>query len=210
MEVILSELKTGPKKFEIDCTGDPIATRSMRLVKTRSLEADKTNLIRKDIIHGKRTSEIDPVSRQTVMPTMKNSRQLKVSRINYPSSSNYDHAIDTLNEYCVDSRRLGPKFIKVEEIQKRLNEARSRYNDVRMQVHVQRQQYDALEAAAADELEKKLADEALEYGSHVPQSLPLEYSKFSANALNLRERQQKAAKLRLYDDAESFSKQAHS
>lgn len=208
MEVILSELKTGPKKFEIDCPGDPITTRSLKLVKTRSLGVDRANLVRKEIIHGKRASEIDPTSRQTVMPSMKESRQLKVSRINYKSSSNYDHAIDNLNEYCVDSRRLGPKFMKVDEISRRLDEARKHYNEVRMKVHVQRQQYDALEAAAADELEKKLADEALEYGSHVPQTLPLEYSKFSENALNLRQRQQNAAKLRMYEDAESFSKQA--
>ena len=208
MEEILSELKYGPDKFEIDTPYDPVATRTMRMTKSRNLDALESHTIRKDIMHGRATSELAPRNRQVVMPNMKNSRQTKVARINYASSDRYDRAIDSLDEYTIDSRRLGPRFQKEEAIQRKLDEARAHYNQVRLQVHTTRQQYDALEAAAADELEKKLSEEALEYGSHVPQSLPLEYSKFSANALDLRERQAKAARFRMYDDAASFRKQA--
>lgn len=208
METLISELKYGPDKFEIDGTEDPIATRTRSLVRTRDFSEHDLNPTRKEMAKGKKTAEVPPNVRPKVMPLLKNSRSTKVARINYESSDRYDKAMDQLDEYQIDSRRLGPRFQRVEAIQRKLDEARMHYNDVRLQVHTQRQQYEALEAAAAEELEEKIAAESLEYGSHVPKSLPLEYSKFNANALNLRERQRKAARLRMYDDADNFSKQA--
>jgi hypothetical protein len=58
-------------------------------------------------------------------------------------------------------------------------------------------------------LEEALDNEMVEYGTHVPTSIPLEYSKFSTKILDMRERERKAAWFRKYDDAVELRKQVH-
>jgi hypothetical protein len=48
----------------------------------------------------------------------------------------------------------------------------------------------------------------LDYGSHVPKDLPLEFSKFSGKVLDTREREHKSALTRQYEDASALRKEA--
>jgi hypothetical protein len=64
------------------------------------------------------------------------------------------------------------------------------------------QQFEAIHDATEAELEDKLKNNMLLFGSHVPTTLPLEYSKFSPRVLDTRVREQKSAHFRFYDDAQ--------
>jgi predicted RNase H-like nuclease (RuvC/YqgF family) len=48
----------------------------------------------------------------------------------------------------------------------------------------------------------------LDYGSHVPLSLPLEFSKFSGKVLDTRTKEQKSAHFKRYDDAAALRGEA--
>lgn len=210
LDVILSELKSGPNKYLPDTPANPIKTRARSMVLSRGVDFRTQQLSQTEstLIGGARARDIDSVSRQCVKPVMLKDRVLQVSRQDYHMSHKIDGAYDNVVEYSVDSRRLGPKLQRVQALQKKLDDARASYDHCREVVHFQRQQYEALESAAEEELEDRIKADLLEFGSHVPTSLPLEYSKVTNRVLNLREREVKASRIRYYDDATSFRKEA--
>jgi hypothetical protein len=140
-------------------------------------------------------------TRLSAEPELRTRRLLEVSRGHYAASRSIDSALEQRAEYDVDCRRLGPRFLRVQRIERRLADSRAHYDDARLRALAKRQEFDALRDAAASELEDELRDELLRFGSHVPTTLPLEYSKFSGKVLDTKLREQRSAQSRLYDDA---------
>lgn len=211
LEIFLNELKRGPNRFEIDLPEPPDLIRSRSLAKSRFLDPHMDELKGTSVNlthHGKNTRDIGSIPRQEVKPVLMSDRALEVSRFNYPTSRKIDTAYDNCVEYSVDSKRLGPKLLHLEDVRRRLEQARADYEKIRQEVYFKRQQYDALEAAAADELDDRIKDEMIVFSSHVPTSLPLEYSKPTNRVLNLKERAEKAARIRGYDEAQSLRNEA--
>lgn len=58
------------------------------------------------------------------------------------------------------------------------------------------------------DLENKLKDDMLAFGSYLPTTLPLEYSKFSNKVLDMRVREHRSAQIRNYDDAQALRNEA--
>jgi hypothetical protein len=139
---------------------------------------------------------------------MKTKRVRQVSRTNYGKAHGLDHALDVCAEYEIDSRRLGPRLLRVQELEQRLEDARSRYENCRQQCRAKRMQFEEIRADGREKMEEGLKEEMLDYGSHVPVTLPLEFSKFSAKVLDVRERERKSAWFKRYDDAAAHRKDA--
>jgi hypothetical protein len=155
-----------------------------------------------------RFESVDIPTRQASEPHLKTRNVREISRARYGKSSEIDRTVDHLVEYEVDSRRLGPRLIKVEEAEKRLAEAKARYERCRAECRAKRTHQDLIRDDAKDKLESDLKTQMLDYGSHVPSSLPLEFSKFSGKVLDTREREWKSAQTRKYEDAAALRREA--
>ena len=214
LEIILNELKYGPDKFENDTPGKPelYRSRNVQFIPTNSqiVNADNKSLKRTSttLMRGARLTTVDIPTRQNVEPVLKTRRVTQVSRTNYTKSSQIDRTVDNIIEYDLDSRRIAPRLLKVQEIEAKLADCRAKYEDARQRMKVKRQQYEELEKAEAEKLEHELKDQLLDFGSHVPTSLPLEYSKFSNKVLDARVREHRSAQIRKYDDAQAIRSEA--
>lgn len=209
MDDLLGELQYGPQKYQFDCTENPTAFRekSVRL-NAKTPEASRLSQTGKTLLKGAKVDSIDSITRQSCTPTLKTKRTRELSRARYSKSATIDSTVDACNEYEIDSRRLAPRLMKVQAIQQKLDEARANYEMYRERSKGERQKYEDLEAAAQEELEDRLKQELLDYGSHVPTSLPLEFSKFSGKVLDMRERERKSASMRMYDNAQTLRTEA--
>ncbi|OHT00638.1 hypothetical protein TRFO_32665 [Tritrichomonas foetus] len=78
------------------------------------------------------------------------------------------------------------------------------YNNKRKYLQLLREK----EKAEEEKLEHELKDQLLDFGSHVPTSLPLEYSKFTNKVLDTRVREHRSAQIRKYDDAAALRGEA--
>jgi hypothetical protein len=136
-----------------------------------------------------------------VPPVLKTQRLLEVSKAHYPAGRSIDTALSKLHEYEIDSRRLGPRLLKVRAIEEKLADAREKYDRARANALAKRQQFDQLRDAAKSDLETQLKDDMLVFGSHAPTSVPLEFSKFSGRILDQRQRETKSALFKMYEDA---------
>jgi hypothetical protein len=152
---------------------------------------------------------IEIPARQAAEPVMKTKRHRSVSRGGYPKSDNLDRTIDHCIEYELDSRRLGPHLLRIEEIRSKLEDARARFETARRECSGQRVQFEEIRQDREGHLDETLKNEMLDYGSHVPTTIPMEFSKFSSKVLDTRERQRKSAWFRQYDEAEALRKDAH-
>jgi hypothetical protein len=162
----------------------------------------------KQLVSGARLDSVDIASRQGSEPIMKTKRTRQVSRANYGKSLDLDRTIDGCVEYEIDSRRLAPRLLTAAALEEKLDDARARYDATRQRARLARQQFDAIRDDAQAKLEDRLTEEMLDYGSHVPTSLPLEFSKFSGRLLDVRERQHKSALSRRYEDAAALRQEA--
>ena len=207
IDVILGEFKRGPEKFEIDTPYDPVKSprpRAFQSPREQTLRQTTTKLL-----DGTKTIEdLDINTRQSVGDVLKTSRILEISRANYNTGRSLDRQIQSRHEYSVDSRRIAPKLQRTAQIERRLAEARARYEEVRRQCYYKRRDYTILENSERDKMETKLHEQFIEEAAHLPTTLPLEYQKFSHKVLNAREKEQKGAKISMYDDAIANRKQA--
>jgi hypothetical protein len=209
MDDILGELKHGPQQYRIDLAAPPEETRARTLSRGLSPEHERIDRHSKDLVRGRvRFESVDIPTRQASEPHLKTRNVREISRARYGKSGEIDRTVDHMVEYEVDSRRLGPRLMKVEEAEKRLAEAKARYERCRAECRTKRTHHDLLRDDAKETLESDLTTQMLDYGSHVPTSLPLEFSKFSGKVLDTREREWKSAKTRKYDDAAALRREA--
>jgi hypothetical protein len=209
MEVVLGELQRGPRRYRHDSPQDPNSVRERALTApTDPGHAAVVNDTSKQLTRGARLDSVDIPTRQEAVPVMKTNRVRQVSRTNYGKAHSLDRAVDACAEYEIDSRHLGPRLLRVRQLEERLEEARSRYENCRQQCRAKRIQFDEMRADCREKMEEGLKEEMLDYGSHVPVTLPLEFSKFSAKVLNVRERERKSAWFRRYDEAAAHHKDA--
>ena len=209
MDDILGELKYGPQKYQYDQPESPQWIRSRSLRRTApDDEVRRLNESGKILMRGARPESVDSPTRQAVTPELKTKRVRENSRARYPKSKQIDAAVDKCVEYEIDSRRIAPKLQRVEEIRKKLNDARAALEVYKEKAKHERIRYEMLEQAAAEDLEERLHVEMLDYGAHGPTSLPLEFSKFSGKVLDMRVRERKSAGIRKYDDARALRKEA--
>jgi hypothetical protein len=205
IDEILGEMRGGPEPLLPDTTQSPEAIRS-QFTRTRDTSAKHEQLegTSEALIKGRRIDSYDSFTRQDALPVMKTKRTTERSRIHYPTQKVVEDKIDEVIEYSNDSRRIGPRLLKLQEMERRLNVARDDFDKCRTKALFQKQQFDEIEKDAHGKLEDHLKDELLEHGSHVPTTLPLEYSHFADKTLDTRVREQKAARVRKYEDAEAF------
>jgi hypothetical protein len=208
MEDILGELRHGPQRYLPDTPEPPVTFRSRSLQAPPDESTARFAQTAKQLVSGARLDSVDIPARQGAEPVMKTKRVRQVARTNYPKSQELDRTIDTCIEYEIDSRRLAPRLLEVAALEEKLEDAHSRYDAARQRGRLARQQFDAIREDAQNKLEEKLTEEMLDYGSHVPTSLPLEFSKFSGKLLDTRERQRKSAWFRRYEDAAALRKEA--
>lgn len=209
LEVLLGQMKYGPAKYENDTTSTPFETRtrSLKLNSTMNRERDLKQTS-STIMRGAHLETIDIPTRQAIEPILKSRRVKSVSKTNYTKSSQIDRAVDNIAEFELDSRRVAPRLIKVQEIEERLADAQERYENARQRMRTKRNLHEQLEKAEAEKLEHQLKDQLLDFGSHVPTSLPLEYSKFSGKVLDLRTKEYRSAQIRQYGDAQALRNEA--
>lgn len=209
IEEILGELQYGPGRYQFDTPGNPNLQRSRALNTTKTPRRTQLESTSTKLVSGTtKLNAVDIQTRQAVTPVIKTRRNLEMSREHYPVSRDCDATLDNIYDYEVDSRRLGPRLQKVERIQAQLDEARTKYEEAKAKIHFQRQQFDELEKVAEVELEEKLKLEMVDFGSHVPTELPLEYSKVSNRVLDMQVRERRNAQIRRYDDATALRKEA--
>jgi NTP pyrophosphatase (non-canonical NTP hydrolase) len=206
MEVILGELQRGPQKYIPDTAEHPQAIRNRTLRPVTDI--GRLSATAKQLVKGARMDSVDIPTRQATEPVMKTSRVRQVARTNYAKSHDLDNGIDQIIEYEIDSRRLAPRLLKVQDLENKLDDARVRYEQCRERARARRLQFQAIKQDSEEKMEDKLRDEMLDYGSHVPLSLPLEFSKFSGKLLDVRERERKSAWFRRYDDASALRGEA--
>jgi hypothetical protein len=206
IDEILGEMQHGPGRYEYDSAQNPNASRARAL---SSCAADE-RLIRSgtSLIQGARIDSVEPPTRHSISPVLKTQRLLEVSRAHYPTGRSIDSALAKLNEYEIDSRRLGPRLLKVRAIEEKLADAREKYDRARANALAKRQQFDQIRDAAANELETQLKEDMLLFGSHAPTSVPIEFSKFSGRILDARQRETKSALFKQYDDAAALRAEA--
>jgi hypothetical protein len=207
MDDILGELQRGPNRWLPDTARDPHVMRSLTFVKPTA-ETFRMTTTTKALGRGAKLESFEIPDRQGATPLLKTKRTRVVSRASYPKSKDVDFAIDRVVEYDLDSRRVAPRLLKIQDLQKKLDDARGQYEACRERCRNIRLQSEAIRADAEDKMEDKLNDAMLDYGSHVPISLPLEFSKFSARALDTRMKEQKSAHFKRYDDAAALRGEA--
>jgi hypothetical protein len=98
--------------------------------------------------------------------------------------------------------------LRVQELEAKLEEARTKFETARREGTAERLKFEAIKQDQEGRLDEKLKYEMLDYGSHVPTTIPMEFSKFSGKVLDVRERQRKSAWFRQYDEAEALRKEA--
>jgi hypothetical protein len=206
MEVILGELQRGPQRYIPDTPAHPQTIRNYSLRPVADIS--RLSATAKQLVKGARMDSVDIPTRQATEPVMKTSRVRQVSRTNYPKSQDLDHGIDQIIEYEIDSRRLAPRLLKVQDLERKLDDARGCYEQCRERVRARRLQFQAIKQDSDDKMEEKLRDAMLDYGLYVPLSLPLEFSKFSGRLLDVGERERKSAWFRRYDNASSLRSEA--
>lgn len=202
---ILGELARGPPRFNLTDAGDPLESRESKLAKLRPLT---TTVASRTILHSKTIDGVESRGRQEAIPILKTKLEREESRERYAKSGVVAGAIDRAVQYAADSRRLGPRLLKVEALRQKLDAAREKYLDARQKAYESRQRNEEIQKEAERKLTERLDQDMLDYGSHVPTSLPLEFSKFSARTLDAREREANAAGCRRWDDAEAFKSEA--
>jgi hypothetical protein len=177
--------------------------RSLSFVKPTA-QTFHINTTTKELGRGVKLETFSITDRQSATPTLKTKRTRVVSRANYPKSKDVDFAVDRVVEFELDSRRIGPRLLKVQDLEKQLENARASYDAFRERCRNIRLEREAIRADAEEKMEDKLDQAMLDYGSHVPISLPLEFSKFTAKVLDTRTKEQKAGHFKRYDDAAAF------
>ena len=207
MDDILGELQYGPQKYVYDTIENPNLMRSRSIVSATS-ESNRLKQTGKTLVGGARFESVDSPSRQAVTPILKTKRVKQLSKANYDKSRALDRTVDGINEYELDSRRIAPRLQKVEAIQKKLDDARMELEHYKLRARQERLRYEALEKAAEEDLDERLAMDMLDYGAHAPNELPLEFSKFSGKVLDMRVRERKSAGIRKYDDAAALRTEA--
>lgn len=208
LDEIMGELEHGPSPYLVDTPENPNNIRSRALAAPPGPEYNRLMTTGTQLVQGAKLETVDIPTRQAVTPILKTRRQTEVSKYHYPQSRDIDRTVDQCIEFEMDSRRLGPRLLKVQEIERKLDDARAKYEDCRQNCRVKRQQFEELKKAAESDLEEKLKDEMLEFGSHVPTSLPLEFSKFSNKVLDARVKERRSAQIRKYEDAAAIRKEA--
>ena len=203
---LLGQLTYGPMKYQCDTPENPRNKRA-RDISVVTSKSDPLYQTGSQILKGTSFQTVDSSTRQAIEPLLKSKRIKQIARSRYAKSLNIDHTVDNMIDYSNDSRRLGPRLQKVQEIQKKLDVAREEYAQARAQYQNQRQTFNQIQEVAKEELEISLKDELVELGSHIPNTLPLEYSKFSGKTLDARERSYRAAQIRKYDDAAAIKKE---
>ena len=207
MDDILGELQYGPQKYVYQTIEEPNLTRSRTIV-SASADTNRLKQTGKTLVGGARFESVDSPSRQAVTPILKTKRVKQLSKANYEKSRNLDRTVDGICEYELDSRRIAPRLQKVEALQKKLDDARAELEHYKQRAKQERLRYEALEKAAEEDLDERLAMDMLDYGAHAPTSLPLEFSKFSGKVLDMRVRERKSAGIRKYDDAAALRTEA--
>lgn len=208
IDEVSGELQRGPNAFVYDEPGDPVLKRTM----TRSLPSlkdDKLKTTSKLLASGAKPETIDTMSLATVNDVLKESRLKQSSKTHYGKSSTYNRTIESVNEYNADSRRLGPRLLQIQELERKVAEARKKLEDIKTNNQQKRLLFDEQKKMAEAELEAQLKGEIVELGSHVPTTLPLEYSKLSNKVLNTRQKEYYAANIYRYDDATNYHSEAH-
>jgi hypothetical protein len=208
MEELIGELTHGPQRYLPDTPEHPATFRSRSLLAPPDAATTRLAQTAKQLVAGARLDSVDIALRQGAEPVMKAKRVRQVARTNYGKSHELDRTVDACIEYEIDSRRLAPRLLQAAALEERLDDARERYDAARQRGRAARQQFDAIRDDAGAKLEDRLKEEMLDYGSHVPTSLPLEFSKFSGKLLDTRERQRKSAWFRRYEDAAALRKDA--
>jgi hypothetical protein len=203
MDDVLGELQRGPNKWIPDTAREPNLMRSLTFVKPTD-QTFHINSTTKQLGRGVKLDTFSIPDRQNATPTLKTKRSRVVSRANYPKSKDVDFAVDRVVEFELDSRRIGPRLLKVQDLEKQLENARAAYEAFRERCRNIRLESEAIRADAEEKMDEKLDQAMLDYGSHVPISLPLEFSKFSARVLDTRTKEQKSAHFKRYDDAAAF------
>jgi hypothetical protein len=207
MDDIIGELQRGPHKWLPDTAREPHVVRSLTFIKPTA-ETFRINTTTKELGRGAKLESFDIPDRQAATPALKTKRSRVVSRASYQKSKSVDFAIDRVVEFDLDSRRIGPRLLKVQDLQKKLEDAKAQYDACRERCRAIRIQSEEIRADEQDKMEEKLRDEMLDYGSHVPLSLPLEFSKFSGKVLDTRTKEQKSAHFKRYDDAAALRGEA--
>ncbi|OHT17438.1 hypothetical protein TRFO_12401 [Tritrichomonas foetus] len=206
IEEVLGEMQHGPKKFQYDTPENPnnIRNRSLRFTSNDTFQNDRLQKTGTSLIQGASLASVDIPTRLAVTPVLKTKRVLEVSKRHYPLSRSIDTTIENCIEYEVDSRRLGPRLLKIQELEKKLSAAQSEYSEARNRAIYRKQRFEEIQEAAHLDHENRLKDDLLQFGSHTPTTLPVEYSKFSNKVLDTRVREYKSATIRQYEDADAL------
>jgi hypothetical protein len=207
MDDILGELQRGPHKYLCDTAREPAVMREITY-KAPTKDTQRITNTAKQLGRGAQLEAFEISDRQMATPELKTKRARVVSRSDFPKSRDVDRAVDRCVEYELDSRRVGPRLLKVEDLREQLDNARAAYRECRERCRDIRLREEAIRSDQHDKLEEWLKDELFDYGSHVPRSLPLEFSKFSTKVLDTRRREQKSAHFRRYDDAAALRREA--
>lgn len=205
---ILGEMKHGPQRYTMSQAERPNTVRTRSLNFNHNERDNNLRMTNKTLTRGAHVESVDSPTRQACTPVLKEKRKRECSRAHYPKSAVVDRTVDQCVEYELDSRRLSPRLLKVAELQRRLDEARGQYEHYRERAKGLRILHEQIREGAAADLDDRLTSAMLDYGSHVPTVLPLEFSKFSGKALDMRERERKSAHFRGYDDAQALRKES--
>jgi len=207
---IIGELENGPDAIHNQIPHNSSLLKSQ--IMSRGLPSIDNEMLKntaKSMILGKQVDAIDNSLRRSLTPYLTSKWEKEISRQHYDQGSIIEESIIECKKYKVDSYRIGPRLLMSQNYDKRLMEARKKYDEQRMLAKEQLNQFEELRRAAEVEFENKLKEELLELGSHVPQSLPLEFSKFSNKVLDAKERERYSALSMRYEDAEALRKEVH-
>lgn len=205
IEKIIGELRYGPTKYNFD------TPENQRLIRTRAMhneyssKGSQINETVKRIANEKiNIQSMDNSTKYEIEPVMKTQRTKYVSKYNYSKARCLDHAIDDLIDYHNDSRRLGPRLLKVQALQRRLDQAEKDYQQAKEKCMAKRRAFNAVKKNEKFNFEHQIKKKYIDFDQQVPEKLPLEYSKFSGKVLEKRERIYQNAMQRNYEEADAL------
>lgn len=116
IDEILGELCKGPAKYPYDVAENPneIRTRTIKIAgNPKRKQLNETGI---SLVNGAPVNTVDIPTRLALTPVLKMRRSLEVSRMNYTQSKSIDTTLDNCAEYVIDSKRVGPRLLKIQEL----------------------------------------------------------------------------------------------
>jgi hypothetical protein len=161
-----------------------------------------------DLFRGVPFSTVEYETIPSLIVCLKERKRRAVLSGDYMLSQQAENMIVRLSSMQLQKKFNAVKQVKLKELNKQLDQAQGQIKAIIEKWNKKIQAFNAQQAAAASELERKHLEKLGEFDASVPTALPSEYCKLSAPLLDLREQERQLVLSKRYDEAVALKKES--